>query len=254
MISFTQVIVLFSIGVSVAHGNFYRVPRQSNPTPPKSYNPYEPARNYDFEWAVKDDYSGNNYGQQESRQDGKTVTGSYYVRLPDNRLQKVSYTVTPEGGYDAVVSYEGEASTNVHSAAPVQPSKPVTTTSKPVTVNNLEPQQSVAQPIRYKSTYKSAPKPYSNKSPRKYGYRTISSSAAEPVVSIVPTPAPLKELLPTVEPKPQTTPKGTIRRYSYNTISTPTKKESIVTTTPYKTEEEENYTTPPPPSYRFFYL
>ncbi|XP_068209723.1 cuticle protein 7-like [Palaemon carinicauda] len=63
---------------------------------------------YDFNWAVKDEYSGNDFGHQESR-DGDNTQGSYYVLLPDGRLQKVSYYVNGDSGYVAEVSYQGEA-------------------------------------------------------------------------------------------------------------------------------------------------
>ncbi|XP_042886057.1 cuticle protein 18.6-like [Penaeus japonicus] len=66
-----------------------------------------PAK-YDFNYAVKDEYSGNDFGHQESR-DGYDTQGSYYVQLPDGRLQKVTYTVNGDSGYVAEVSYEGEA-------------------------------------------------------------------------------------------------------------------------------------------------
>eukprot|EP00093_Oithona_nana_P007057 07057.XXX_294525_294986_1 [CDS] Oithona nana genome sequencing. len=66
-----------------------------------------PAK-YDYAYAVKDDYSGNNYGQNESR-DGYATSGSYYVALPDGRVQKVVYTVNGDSGYVADVSYTGEA-------------------------------------------------------------------------------------------------------------------------------------------------
>lgn len=52
--------------------------------------------------------SGNNYGQNESR-DGYATSGSYYVALPDGRVQKVVYTVNGDSGYVADVSYTGEA-------------------------------------------------------------------------------------------------------------------------------------------------
>ncbi|XP_047478941.1 pro-resilin-like [Penaeus chinensis] len=68
---------------------------------------FEPAK-YDFEWAVKDDDSGNDFGHQESR-DGDDTQGSYYVQLPDGRLQKVTYYVDGDSGYVADVTYEGEA-------------------------------------------------------------------------------------------------------------------------------------------------
>ena len=50
-----------------------------------------------FAWNVQDSYSNNNYGQDEKR-DGARTSGSYYVALPDGRLQKVSYTVDGDNG------------------------------------------------------------------------------------------------------------------------------------------------------------
>ncbi|CAL4168603.1 unnamed protein product, partial [Meganyctiphanes norvegica] len=73
--------------------------------PAPSYD--EPAK-YDFNYAAKDDYSGNDFGHNEYR-DGYDTQGSYYVALPDGRLQKVTYTVNGESGYVAEVTYEGEA-------------------------------------------------------------------------------------------------------------------------------------------------
>merc|ERR1712215_308004 len=69
--------------------------------------PDTPAK-YSFNWAVKDDYSNNNFGQDESRY-GYETSGSYYVALPDGRLQKISYSVSGDGGYIADITYEGEA-------------------------------------------------------------------------------------------------------------------------------------------------
>lgn len=68
---------------------------------------FEDAK-YEFEWSVKDDSSGNDFGQQEAR-DGDNTQGSYYVQLPDGRLQKVQYYVDGDSGYQAEVTYEGEA-------------------------------------------------------------------------------------------------------------------------------------------------
>ncbi|XP_027230904.2 cuticle protein 7-like [Penaeus vannamei] len=69
---------------------------------------YEVPAKYDFNYTVKDDYSGNDFGHQEAR-DGYNTQGSYYVQLPDGRLEKVAYTVNGDSGYVAEVSYEGEA-------------------------------------------------------------------------------------------------------------------------------------------------
>ena len=57
---------------------------------------------------VKDDDSNNDFGQNEER-DGDVTSGSYYVALPDGRIQRVTYSVDGDGGYLAEVTYEGEA-------------------------------------------------------------------------------------------------------------------------------------------------
>ncbi|CAG0897080.1 unnamed protein product [Cyprideis torosa] len=66
---------------------------------------YEPA-NYNFAYAVKDDYTYADFGQQEYR-DGYNTQGVYYVVLPDGRKQTVQYKAD-EYGYNADVQYEGE--------------------------------------------------------------------------------------------------------------------------------------------------
>merc|ERR1711936_1437451 len=63
---------------------------------------------YTYTYAVADDYSGSNFGADEQR-DGLVASGSYFVNLPDSRVQKVTYSVNADGGYVAEVSYEGTA-------------------------------------------------------------------------------------------------------------------------------------------------
>merc|ERR1712123_550817 len=65
-----------------------------------------PAK-YDWEYAVKDDYSNNDFGAKESR-DGYLTSGRYYVALPDGRLQTVTYVVDGGAGYVPTVEYAGE--------------------------------------------------------------------------------------------------------------------------------------------------
>lgn len=64
---------------------------------------------YNFAWAVKDDYSYNNYNHQETGDEKGYVTGSYSVDLPDGRKQTVDYKADDYTGYVADVKYEGEA-------------------------------------------------------------------------------------------------------------------------------------------------
>merc|ERR1719219_2010787 len=68
----------------------------------------ETPKPYAYEYAVKDDYSGANFGAAETA-DGKVVSGSYSVHLPDGRVQTVTYTADHYNGYVADVKYEGVA-------------------------------------------------------------------------------------------------------------------------------------------------
>uniref|UniRef100_A0A0P6FGF9 Uncharacterized protein n=1 Tax=Daphnia magna TaxID=35525 RepID=A0A0P6FGF9_9CRUS len=62
---------------------------------------------YSYSYAVKDEASYNDYSHSESS-DGKVVTGSYSVALPDGRTQVVTYKADSYG-YVADVKYIGEA-------------------------------------------------------------------------------------------------------------------------------------------------
>ncbi|XP_045624455.2 cuticle protein 18.6-like [Procambarus clarkii] len=88
----------------------YNAPAPTYNAPVPTYGtpaPVAPPK-YDFSWALKDDYSRNDFGHQESR-DGYDTQGSYSVLLPDGRLQTVTYTVNGDSGYVAQVAYEGQA-------------------------------------------------------------------------------------------------------------------------------------------------
>ncbi|XP_066948546.1 pro-resilin-like [Macrobrachium rosenbergii] len=75
----------------------------------RSFESFESGEaKYDFNWAVRDESSENDFGHQEAR-DGENTQGSYYVRLPDGRLQTVKYFVEGDSGYVAEVNYDGEA-------------------------------------------------------------------------------------------------------------------------------------------------
>ncbi|XP_042239611.1 cuticle protein 19-like [Homarus americanus] len=83
---------------------------------PYTPEPLGPAR-YDFNYAVKDDYNGNDFGHQESR-DGYNTQGSYYVLLPDGRLQRVTYYVDGDSGYVPQIEYEGVAQYPAYQPSP----------------------------------------------------------------------------------------------------------------------------------------
>ena len=173
--------------------------------------PYTPA-SYSFDWSVKDDYSGNNYGHSESR-DGKNTVGSYYVGLPDGRLQKVSYTVDAYGGYNAEVTYEGDAkypeTPKYKSSSSYKASPSYTKISEPS-----------YQPVQYRS----------------YEPSTSPSYKTEPTTTYKPIVKPTNEQTSTPAPEPATTP-------SYQV-------EPRVYYKPYQPVESRSYRATPSPSYK----
>nr|XP_027206655.1 cuticle protein 19.8-like [Penaeus vannamei] len=122
-----RIAVLLALSVTILAES---VPRYSPPAP--SYNAPAPAptgpAQYDFNYAVQDNI-GNDFGHQESR-NGYDTQGTYYVQLPDGRLQKVTYTVNGDSGFIAEVGLPGEASTllNPTSLLPTPPTADFTTT------------------------------------------------------------------------------------------------------------------------------
>ncbi|XP_043224810.1 cuticle protein 7-like [Amphibalanus amphitrite] len=68
---------------------------------------YEPAP-YAFDYSVSDYETGSKFAANENS-DGKQTSGYYTVALPDGRIQTVKYTVDDYAGYNAEVTYEGEA-------------------------------------------------------------------------------------------------------------------------------------------------
>ncbi|XP_076059558.1 pro-resilin-like [Oratosquilla oratoria] len=107
-------LVGFALVESIPQG--YSVPQPARQPTYGAPQTKAPAK-YDFDWAVNDPASGNDFGHQESR-DGDYTQGSYYVLLPDGRLQRVNYNVQGDSGFVAEVTYEGEARTYT----PPQPS------------------------------------------------------------------------------------------------------------------------------------
>ena len=67
--------------------------------------PTEPI-NYEFQYGVRDDYTGQDFKHSENHEGDKT-SGSYEVALPDGRTQVVTYTAD-DNGYNADVIYQGD--------------------------------------------------------------------------------------------------------------------------------------------------
>ncbi len=68
----------------------------SHPAPSYKPSPYEEVpRPYSYEYGVADEYSGTNFNAHEQA-DGKAVSGSYQVHLPDGRIQvRLVDSITP---------------------------------------------------------------------------------------------------------------------------------------------------------------
>merc|ERR1712051_1015747 len=140
---------------------------------------------YNYNYAVKDDYSGSIFTAAEER-DNYNAAGSYSVNLPDGRVQIVSYSVSgPDGGYIADVKYEGVASYAPVAAKPYKPApvpvyKPA---PKPVAI---VPAYKPVAPKPVSPVYKPAPAPVYHRAPayqaaapstRKYSYTVIAPEA-----------------------------------------------------------------------------
>lgn len=95
-----------------------QVPAPTPGRPAPSYGPppaaggadhvHEPGMPFDFNYNVNDIDTGNDYSHN-AVSDGDVTRGEYRVQLPDGRTQIVRYTADWKNGYNAEVTYEGEA-------------------------------------------------------------------------------------------------------------------------------------------------
>ncbi|KAK3870325.1 hypothetical protein Pcinc_024440 [Petrolisthes cinctipes] len=140
--------------------------------------------NYGFDWAVRDSDSGNNFGQEETR-DGDNTQGSYFVHLPDGRLQTVNYYVTGDSGFVADVNYDGEARYDVSFESRETPRFTAPTrTRTPAPARTRTP-----APARPRSSSPARPRSSSPARPRSSSpTRPSSSSPARPSFSSHFTP------------------------------------------------------------------
>ena len=111
--SFQMRVLLLLCLVGVAMGLPAGPPAYGAPAPYHAPAPHHAPAHYDespkpyaFQYGVADTYSGAQFNAQETA-DGKAVTGSYQVALPDGRIQTVTYTADHYNGYVADVKYEG---------------------------------------------------------------------------------------------------------------------------------------------------
>ena len=154
----------------------YKAPSYSAPAP--SYKPEpkykEPAYksdakyNYAYEVKANNDYHGNvDFGHSETR-DGCSTSGKYSVLLPDGRVQTVTYTATCYGGYNADVSYYGEAKPYVYKKPAYKPApqyKPAPS-YKPAPKYKPTPAPQYKPAPSYKTTPKYKPVPSNKPAPK----------------------------------------------------------------------------------------
>ncbi|KAK7076331.1 hypothetical protein SK128_016686 [Halocaridina rubra] len=99
--------MLIVLGLAALVATDSRESYEYRPRRVSSEESYESSEaRYNFNWAVDHDPSSNEFGHQENR-DGDETQGSYYVELPDGRVQRVTYHVNGDDGYVAKVTYEG---------------------------------------------------------------------------------------------------------------------------------------------------
>ena len=110
MLRFAAFAALVAVAVAIPAGP----PAYGAPAPYHAPAPHHAPAHYDespkpyaFQYGVADSYSGAQFNAQETA-DGKAVSGSYSVALPDGRIQTVTYTADHYNGYVADVTYTGE--------------------------------------------------------------------------------------------------------------------------------------------------
>ena len=92
---------------------------------------------YSFDWAVLDGPSYNDFGHKETS-DGKVVTGTYYVALPDGRRQIVTYKAD-EYGYVADVMNQATTTLDTRKPATAKLLTEPTMSSYPTVANKWSP-------------------------------------------------------------------------------------------------------------------
>ena len=183
----------------------------------------------------------NDFGQREER-DGDSTAGSYEVRLPDTRLQRVVYTVDGDSGFIADVEFDGEAQhpeeyggaaapAGRGYGAPAQSRGPLRSYSEPET--SYEP-----APSPPKVSYRPAP------SPPKVSYRpapTTSKPSYRPAPttskpSYRPAPTTPKTSYESTQSQPETSyaPSPSPPKRTYRPAASPPKTSYRPTTSPAK--------------------
>ncbi|KAK5640302.1 hypothetical protein RI129_011113 [Pyrocoelia pectoralis] len=78
---------------------------------------------YAFSYKVQDQFSGDDFSHSQ-KQDSKSTNGEYRVKLPDGRIQIVSY-IADKNGYKADVKYAENENSNPKAYSPEQQIRPI---------------------------------------------------------------------------------------------------------------------------------
>ena len=149
--SFFQIFFVAAF-LAVAAASYAPAPAAYKPAAhkPTSYHQQpkykEEPKPYSFDYAVNDHYSGANFAQNE-KSDGHNTQGYYTVALPDGRIQTVTYVADHYNGFNADVTYKGEAQYPSYHSAPsyhAAPSYKPKTTYKPA--QSYQPTSSYSTP------------------------------------------------------------------------------------------------------------
>lgn len=73
---------------------------------PAVQDEYDPNPQYEYNYNVQDDQTGD-YKTQEETRSGDSVRGSYSLSEPDGTRRIVEYTADSQNGFNAVVRKEG---------------------------------------------------------------------------------------------------------------------------------------------------
>eukprot|EP00095_Tigriopus_kingsejongensis_P006758 maker-scaffold544_size141056-snap-gene-0.31 protein:Tk06758 transcript:maker-scaffold544_size141056-snap-gene-0.31-mRNA-1 annotation:"cutile protein " len=100
---FVLIMICLSIGLAICLGSVVLAEEGKH----YGHHDHHPAY-YKYGYKVHDDYHGTDFGHNEHR-DGHVTKGEYHVKLPDGRVQTVTYYVDGYKGYVAEVKYHGKA-------------------------------------------------------------------------------------------------------------------------------------------------
>lgn len=134
---------------------------------------FQLKKDYAFSYKVRDQATGDDFSHTQS-QTRQATKGEYRVKLPDGRVQIVSYTAD-ENGYKADVKYEEDDSpTSSHDPLTNQVEKPVFSNPNPINY--------------YKSLQRDFPRSQHKLQPHNYYDSILHSNVPDGYIAVTPAP------------------------------------------------------------------